>query len=436
MVPTTARLSSCSHRKPQIHPRFPSFAARRPQPTLPATMSQVLPLSRHADAHERIAAASATLVQQLAATAVERDRAGGHAATEREHIRASGLLTLTIPRELGGLGADWPTFFSVLRQLAQVDSALAHLFGFHHLQLAGVLLYGNADQQRTLLRRTVDEQLFWGNALNPLDKRTLAREVDGGFVIDGIKSFASGSVGSDQLTISAWHEPSQTALIAAVPTRREGVSAQADWDAFGQRQTDSGNVAFHQVLISHDEVLQAPGVVPTARATLRSQVAQLHQVNLYVGIAQGAYEAALAYSRDEARPWIASGVRRSIDDPFIQHRYGELRLLLRPAELLADAAAVALDAAFARGAALSAGERGEVAIAVAEAKVLAHRAAIEIGSQMFELTGARSTSERLGLDRYWRNARVHTLHDPVDYKLRDIGRHELAGIHPEPTAYS
>ena len=399
-------------------------------------MSQVLPLSRHADAHERISAATATLVQQLAATAVERDRAGGHAAAEREHIRASGLLTLTIPRELGGLGADWPTFFSVLRQLAQADSALAHLFGFHHLQLAGVLLYGNADQQRTLLRRTVDEQLFWGNALNPLDKRAVAREVDGGFVIDGIKSFASGSVGSDQLTISAWHEPTQTALIAALPTRRDGVSVQADWDAFGQRQTDSGNVAFNAVRITHDEVLQAPGVVPGVRATLRSQVAQVIMANLYLGIGLGAFDEARHYTRESSKPWFASGVAQAGDDPFIQHRYGELWLLLRPAIALADAAAVRLDQALRQGPALTAAERGEVAIAVAEAKVLSHRAGIEVSSQLFELTGARSTSQRFGLDRFWRNARVHTLHDPVDVKLREIGRHALGGDVPEPGSYS
>ncbi|MFX7922474.1 hypothetical protein ABTK16_19210 [Acinetobacter baumannii] len=55
---------------------------------------------------------------------------------------------------------------------------------------------------------------------------------------------------------------------------------------------------------------------------------------------------------------------------------------------------------------------------------------------MFELTGARATSARYGLDRFWRNARVHTLHDPVDYKLRDLGRHALSGEWPEPTAYS
>ena len=76
------------------------------------------------------------------------------------------------------------------------------------------------------------------------------------------------------------------------------------------------------------------------------------------------------------------------------------------------------------------------ALAVAEAKVLAHRAAVEVSSQLFELTGARSTSSRLGLDRFWRNARVHTLHDPVDYKLRALGRHALLGELPEPTAYS
>jgi alkylation response protein AidB-like acyl-CoA dehydrogenase len=55
---------------------------------------------------------------------------------------------------------------------------------------------------------------------------------------------------------------------------------------------------------------------------------------------------------------------------------------------------------------------------------------------MFELTGARSTSARYGYDRFWRNVRVHTLHDPVDYKIRDLGRYALDGTVPEPTAYS
>lgn len=129
------------------------------------------------------------LAVRLATTAVARDHAGGHAATEREWIRASGLLTLSIPTEFGGAGASWETVFSVIRILAQADSALAHVFGFHHLQLAGITLYGTEDQQRRLLTATARDGLFWGNALNPLDKRTVATPHADGFTLNGIKSF-------------------------------------------------------------------------------------------------------------------------------------------------------------------------------------------------------------------------------------------------------
>jgi alkylation response protein AidB-like acyl-CoA dehydrogenase len=376
------------------------------------------------------------LASRLAQTAVERDRVGGHAAAERQLIRDSGLLTLSIARAHGGQGADWATVFNSVRRLARVDSALAHVFGFHHLQLAGVSLYGSAAQQSRFLGDTVALGWFWGNALNPVDQRLTAVDIEGGFLLQGPKSFCSGSVGSDQLTVSAWHAPTSSMLIGVVPTRRDGVTVEADWDSFGQRQSDSGNVHFEQVVLSDHEVLQAPRTLPTAQTTLRSQIAQLHMTNLYLGIAEGAFAAARHYNRDVATPWFASGVSASIDDPFIQHRYGELWLLLRPAQALGDIAAVRLDAAFAEGPQLTPRERGEVAVAVAEAKVLAHRAAIEISSQLFELTGARSTSARFGFDRFWRNARTHTLHDPVDYKLRDLGRHSLTGAYPAPTAYS
>jgi len=376
------------------------------------------------------------LAARLASTAVERDRAGGHAAQEREWIRESGLLALSIPAEYGGSGAAWPVVYQAVRIVARADSALAHLLGFHHLQLAGLRLYGSSQQQRRLYTETVTERVFWGNALNPLDKRLIAVPSAGGYLLNGIKSFASGAIGSDWLTVSGWDPLAGAALIGVLPTRQRGIELQADWDAFGQRQTDSGNVRFDNVVLPDELVLQPAGRAPTPQSTLRSQVAQLVMANLYLGLAEGALEAARSYLREEARPWLVSGVEAAVDDPFIQHRFGEFRLYVRPAQVLLDVAADALQAAWLRGAELTARERGEVAVAVAEAKVLAHRAAIEIGNQLFELTGARSTSARFGFDRYWRNARVHTLHDPVDYKLRDLGRYALDGRLPEPTPYS
>ena len=376
------------------------------------------------------------LARELAQTAVARDRAGGHAGEAREAIRASGLLTLTIPAQFGGQGADWPTFYASLRRLAQADSALAHLYGFHHLQMASLLLYGSHEQQQRQFEDTVVQRLFWGNALNPLDQRTVATEADAGWTFNGIKSFSSGSVGSDRMVVSGWHRPTQSLVVAVTPTRRAGVRVRADWDAFGQKQTDSGTVEFEGVAIGHDEVLLAPAAVQTPRMTVRPLVSQLIMANLYLGIAIGAFDEARQYTREQARAWPGSGVERAIDDPIVQHRYGELKLLVRAAEGTADAAARQLDDALHRGPALDAAERGELAIAIAEAKVLSHRAAMEISSQFFELTGARSTSQKLGLDRFWRNARVHTLHDPVDMKLRDIGRHALDGRLPEPGSYS
>ena len=385
---------------------------------------------------EDILRSADALARELAATAVERDRAGGHAAAERELIRASGLLKLTIPTEHGGTGADWPTFYATLRRLAQADSALAHLYGFHHLQMATLLLYGTKAQQKSQFEDTVTQRLFWGNALNPLDQRAVATEADDGWVFNGLKSFSSGSVGSDRMVVSAWHRPTQSLVIATTPTRRAGVCVRADWDAFGQKQTDSGTVEFERVAIARDDVLVGPGATHTPRMTLRPLISQLIMANLYLGIAIGAYDEARQYTRAQTRPWAGSGVARAVDDPIVQHRYGELKLLIRGAEAVADVAAVRLRAALDRGDAIDSVQRGEVAVAIAEAKVLSHRAAMEISSQFFELAGARATSQKLGLDRFWRNARVHTLHDPVDVKLRDIGRHALDGQAPEPGSYS
>lgn len=88
------------------------------------------------------------------------------------------------------------------------------------------------------------------------------------------------------------------------------------------------------------------------------------------------------------------------------------------------------------GNALTAAERGTLAIAVAAAKVATTRASLEIARRMFEVTGARATTAALRLDRYWRNLRVHTLHDPVDYKVRKLGDWVLNDRYPVPSFYA
>ncbi|HYQ38650.1 MAG TPA: acyl-CoA dehydrogenase family protein, partial [Pseudomonas sp.] len=86
------------------------------------------------------------LAGEFAETAVERDQRGGTPKAQRDALRRSGLLALSIPRQYGGLGADWSETFAVVREFARVDSSIAHVYGFQHLMLATVRLFARPDQ--------------------------------------------------------------------------------------------------------------------------------------------------------------------------------------------------------------------------------------------------------------------------------------------------
>jgi alkylation response protein AidB-like acyl-CoA dehydrogenase len=376
------------------------------------------------------------LAAALAETAVDRDRRGGTAKRERDLIRASGLLALSIPRSEGGEGATWAETQRVVRQLARVDGALAHLFGFHHLLLATVRLFGEPVQWRRAYAGTVANRWFWGNALNPLDTRaTIVIEPQGGWVVDGEKSFCSGARDSDRLILSAF-DPVGRLVVAAVPTAREGIEIHDDWDNMGQRQTDSASVRFRQVRVDDAELLRSPGPLGSPFASLRPCIAQLVLANVYLGLGEGALAEGRRFTLEGSRAWPTSGVAKPADDPYVLRHYGELWVALEGARALTDAAGDALDAAWARGDAMTGDQRGACAVAIATAKVASARAGLEVASRIFEVTGARATSASLALDRYWRNLRTHTLHDPLDYKLRELGQFALSDSLPTPSFYS
>ncbi|PKM30698.1 MAG: monooxygenase [Gammaproteobacteria bacterium HGW-Gammaproteobacteria-11] len=374
------------------------------------------------------------LARQLAASAVQRDREGGSALAEKELIRSSGLLGLSVPRQFGGRETPWPAIYAITRYLAAVDSSLAHLFAFHHLQVGTILLFGDAWQQRYWLGRTIEESWFWGNATNGRDTGLQLVRKDEHYELNGSKSFCSGALGADALVVSAPRSArADDRVFALVPGRRDGLLVKEDWDGFGQRQTDSGTVHFESVFVDSRDLLEAGPGAP--RGTLRTCLSQLILVQIYLGNAQGALSAALDYTREQTRAWPASGVSKATDDPFMQQRYGDLWLRFRSAQLLADEAAQLLQKAW-ENPAVTAAQRGEVALAIAQAKVVSARAALAITAQIFEAMGARATSASYGFDRFWRNVRVHTLHDPLDYKVKDIGHWLLSGEPPVASVYS
>jgi alkylation response protein AidB-like acyl-CoA dehydrogenase len=76
------------------------------------------------------------------------------------------------------------------------------------------------------------------------------------------------------------------------------------------------------------------------------------------------------------------------------------------------------------------------AVKVAAAKVVTTEIAILATNKLQELGGARSALGQYNRDRHWRNARTHTLHDPVRWKYFHVGNHLLNGVAPPRHAWS
>ncbi|WP_163124607.1 acyl-CoA dehydrogenase family protein [Acinetobacter portensis] len=375
------------------------------------------------------------LAKTFAETAAERDKKGGNPKTERNLIRQSGLLGLSIPNELGGRGADWKTIFKTIQTLAQVDSSLAHVYGFHHLLIATVQLFSQPEQYGKWFKQTAKNNLFWGNTLNPLDRRTTAiKTSEKEYLFQGDKSFCSGSIDSDILLCSGYNEDGKL-LIGVIPTAREGVSFLGDWNNMGQRQTDSGTSHFEQVKIHEDELLLNPGPLSTPYSSLRPLIAQLIFVHMFLGVAEGAFETAKQTVQSQ-KAWSKSLAENAVNDPFTQKHFAEFYVQLEGVRLLANKAIETLQQAWDVGEKLRAEQRGEVSIAIATAKIAATNTSLYITQNIFQVMGARATTAKLNLDRFWRNVRTQTLHDPVDYKYQEIGEWVLTGKVPDPSFYS
>ncbi len=375
------------------------------------------------------------LAEQFAQTAAERDKTGGNPKYERDLIRQSGLLGLSIPTQYGGQGADWKTIFQTIRTIAQVDSSLAHVYGFHHLLIATVQLFSQPEQYAKWFEDTAKNNLFWGNTLNPLDRRTTATQIlENEYIFQGDKSFCSGSIDSDILLCSGFNEAGKL-LIGVIPTARQGVSFLGDWNNMGQRQTDSGTSHFEQVKISKNELLLNPGLLSTPYSSLRPLIAQLIFVHLFLGVAEGAFELAKETVQSQ-KAWSKSLAENAVNDPFTQKHFAEFYVQLESVRLLANKAVESLQNAWNVGENLTAEQRGQVSVAIATAKIAATNTSLFVTQNIFQVMGARATTAKLNLDRFWRNVRTQTLHDPIDYKYQEVGEWVLTGKVPDPSFYS
>lgn len=370
------------------------------------------------------------LAERFRTGASERDRQRRLPFEEIETYTESGLGAITVPKAYGGTGAGYETLARVFEILCAADPSLGQIPQNQFGVLALVADIGTEAQKARVYADVLAGHRI-GNA-GPERKTKLVtisttrlEATSRGLRLTGERFYSTGALLAHYIPTRAVDDEGRAVQVWA-RSGQPGVTIIDDWAAFGQRTTASGTVVFHQVAIEPELVF--PVHAFKDKPGLAGPVSQLIQAAIDAGIARAAFEDALGFVRERARPWVDSGLSQATDDPTILHSVGALATDLHAAQEILYEAGRTIDAIAA--APVTAESSARASVAVAEAKILTTEIALEASERLFDLAGSAATRAAHNLDRHWRNARVHTLHDPVRWKIHLIGNYALNGILP------
>lgn len=392
----------------------------------PRTLVPVLTADQAVASAERLAAS-------FASGAARRDAERVLPVAELDELSAAGLLAITVPAAYGGAQLPVETVAEVVRLLATADPSIAQIPHSHFVYVNALRHQGTTAQQEALFAEVLAGKRF-GNAQSEIKSKhvrdhatTLLPDVDrpGSWRLEGEKGYCTGALFADWIPVLAHLGPGGPLHVAWVERRQRGVTVIDDWDGLGQRTTASGTVRLDDVEVRHDRVMRYH-LTFTGPQTYGAFAQVLHAA-IDAGIARAALREAAEFVTTKSRPYPDAGVERAAEDPLVVHAFGEMELAVRGAEALVATAARAVDRADAE---LSVESAGEASLAVAAARASSTHVSVDVTSRLFEVAGTRSALASLNLDRHWRNARTHTLHDPAAWKVQHLGHHAVDGTLP------
>ncbi|WP_326824678.1 SfnB family sulfur acquisition oxidoreductase [Streptosporangium sp. NBC_01756] len=379
------------------------------------------------------------LARRFAEGAARRDAERILPVAEIEALSESGLLGITVPADHGGAGVRTATLGAVIRELAAADGSIGQIPQNHFWYVDALRENGTPDQLAFFYREVLAGRQFGNAAVDgraadgSREHARLRPGRDGGFLISGRKIYSTGALFAHWIPVIALDDEERHRT-AFVPRDAPGLTVVDDWDGMGQRTTASGTVLLEEVHVPADRIIA--GHRGNERpSTFRSFGLLIHAA-IDTGIAEGALADAAAFLRGYVKGgWPGNEAARVVDDPVVVQRFGELAVLTRAARALLESAGNVVDEARAAIAGTDDPEEAArwetaAAVAMAAARAQADTAANRVTSEWFELAGASASLRSHNLDRHWRNARTHTMHDPRRTKVHDVGNFHLNGIAP------
>ncbi|MBB4569020.1 SfnB family sulfur acquisition oxidoreductase [Rhizobium leucaenae] len=390
---------------------------------------RIRPPAHRIQSDEEALETARSLAAQFAQQASDRDINRVLPYEELEALSQSGLLGITTPSDYGGLDISNSVLAEIIAILAEADPSIAQIPQSHFYILEALRIDGSEEQKNFFFAKALAGDRF-GNAFSELGTTTAGQyntrlTSDGlGYRLNGRKFYSTGVLFADWIAIFALNAQDDLTM-SLVPRGSEGIQIIDDWDGFGQRTSGSGTTILHNVYVNADAVvLHHKGF---ERATTIGSVGQIIHAGIDLGIARAAFAETVELVKTQARPWMDSGVERAADDPLTIARIGQIAIRIEAAAAMLERAGKKIDIAQINP---TEDDVIEATLAVAAAKTLTTEIAIEASNTLFELAGSSATRIGLNLDRHWRNARTHTLHDPVRGKYHIVGNYHLNGMAP------
>lgn len=371
---------------------------------------------------EQAVSVARTLAGHFAEGASERDDQRILPGRELDRLSESGLLAITVPQEYGGPELPAVTLAEVFKILASGDPCIAQIPQSHFVYVNAMRDQGTPAQQAFFFDEVLSGKRF-GNAQSEVgtkhirDIRTTLTRSGDTWLLNGTKGYSTGALFADWIPVLAHLDVDGPLHVAWVERTAPGLTATDDWEGMGQRTTASGTVELVDVHVADDRI--TPYHLTFEGPQTYGSFAQLLHSAIDVGIARAAITDAAEFVRTRSRPFPDAGVERAADDPLVVQALGQMEVAVRGSEALLREAARAVDIA---NADLTAETAGAASLAVAASRASSTAVSVEVASRLFEVAGTRSALDSLNLNRHWRNARTHTLHDPAAWKVQHLGR--------------
>lgn len=355
------------------------------------------------------------LARAWGATAAERERRRLVPVDELREFGESGIGAITVPAQFGGADIRAVTLATVIATIGAADPSLAQVPQNHYMGVDN-LAWASAETRAFFYAELLAGARF-GSAVSERGGRryeiqtTITPDGDG-YRVNGTKYYCTGALTADWVRVAAKHPDGDT-YVAMIAAGTPGLSVEADWNAFGQRVTFSGTTRIEDVWVPAVQVI--PWNTEPDRRLLGFAISQLIHCAIEAGVARGSLDQALALARETGVDLRAGGSESVAEVGRLAGRVAAAEAIVHRAARLTDAASEQLTA-----------DRAAAAVvAVDEAKALAYDAGVHVSDSIVRLLGPAALDERLGLDRHWRNARTHSLHDVVRWKYHHAGDYFL-----------